>query len=225
MTILEELKAKVAKCAAENVVSASLRCTKAGLEGTTVHDWVTTYQKRLDSLRKEGKSLTVSVLSEKSRGRSLLIGSELEEQVKSFVGQLNSSGAVVNSAIVRAAARGIILAKEANLLEENGGGISLTKESRPKQKGTLCYVSPCCKAMFLPPLLSISLDIRDIRARRLQNRMMPPFYLTSLLIQVIGYINNGKFSSASNLRKFCFAKISKYTVYVPNNGHFLTVRK
>ena len=63
----------------------------------------------------------MSVLSEKSRGRPLLVGSELEEQVKSFVGQLRSSWAVVNSAIVRAAARGIILAKYANFLEENEG--------------------------------------------------------------------------------------------------------
>ena len=51
----------------------------------------------------------------------MLIGSELEEQVKLFVGQLRSSWAVVNSAIVRAAARGIILANDANLLEGNEG--------------------------------------------------------------------------------------------------------
>ena len=77
------------------------------------------YVPRLDTLRKEGKPFMVSVLSEKSTGRPLLMDSELEEQVKSFVGQLRSSGAVVNSAIVRAAARGIIMAKDANLLKEN----------------------------------------------------------------------------------------------------------
>ena len=69
----------------------------------------------------------VSVLSEKSRGRPLLIGSELEKQVKSFVGQLRSSWAVVNSAIVRAAARGIILAKYANLLEKIEGASTSRK--------------------------------------------------------------------------------------------------
>ena len=132
---------KVAKYTAENGVSASLRHFKSGqeldLKESTICGWVTTYQIRLDSLRSEGKPLTVSVLSEKSRGSPLFIGSELEEQVKSFVGQLRSSGTVVNSAIVRAAARGIILAKDANLLEENGAGINLTKDSssRPQQKG------------------------------------------------------------------------------------------
>ena len=131
-SISEELKAKVAKYAAENGVSALLRHYKSTQEldfkESTVRGWVTTYQKRLESLRKEGKPLMVSVLSEKSRGRLLLIGSELEEQVKSFVGQLRSSRAVVNSVIVRAAARGIILARHANLFEENGGGINLTKD-------------------------------------------------------------------------------------------------
>ncbi len=58
----------------------------------------------------------------------MLIGSELEEQVKSFVGLLRSSGAVVSSAIVRTAASGISLAKDTNLLKGNGGGINLTKD-------------------------------------------------------------------------------------------------
>ena len=84
-TISEELKAKVAKYAAENGASASLRHLKSAqeldLKESTVRGWVTTYQKRLHSLRKEGKPLTVSVLSEKSRGRPLLVGNELEEQV------------------------------------------------------------------------------------------------------------------------------------------------
>ena len=60
--------------------------------------------------------------------------------MKSFVGQLSSSGAVVNSAIVRAAARGIILAKDANLLEENGGGINLTKDWANRLLARMGYV-------------------------------------------------------------------------------------
>ena len=68
-TISEELKVKVAKYAAENGVSASLRHFKSvqelDLKESTVRGWVTTYQKKLDSLSKECKPLTVSVLSEK----------------------------------------------------------------------------------------------------------------------------------------------------------------
>ena len=87
-TISEELKAKVAKYAAENGVSASLRHFRSSkeldLKESTVRGWVTAYQKKLESLRKEGKEVSVSVLSEKQRGRPLLLGSELDDQVKSF---------------------------------------------------------------------------------------------------------------------------------------------
>ena len=142
--ISEELKAKVGKYAAENGVTVSLRHFKTSheldLKESTVRGWVTAYQKKLESLRKEGKELTVSMLSEKPRGRPLLLGSELEDQVKSFVREVRSSGGVVNSAIVKAAAKGIILAKDANLLQENGGGINLTKDWANRLLARMGYV-------------------------------------------------------------------------------------
>ena len=153
-TILEELKVKVAKYAVEDGISASLRhfksTQKLDLKESTVCSWVTTYQKRLDSCHKKGKPLTESMLSEKSRGRPLLIDSELEEQGKSFAGQLRSSVAVVNSSIVRVAARGIILAKDANLLEENRGGINLTKDWANWLLARMGYVKRKAK---IPPAL------------------------------------------------------------------------
>ena len=67
--ILEELKVKVAKNAAENGVSSPLRHFKSTqdleLKESTVRSWVTTYQKRLDSLHKEGKPVTMFILSER----------------------------------------------------------------------------------------------------------------------------------------------------------------
>ena len=157
-TTSEELKAKVTKYAAENGASASLRHCKQELDlkESTVHGWVTTYQKRLDYLRQEGKPLTVSVLSEKSRGRPLLVGNELEEQVKSFVGQLRSSRAVVNSSIIRAAARGIILAKDANLLEENEGASTSRKNhghSKMVLSATCLPVAKQCISLRCCPYL------------------------------------------------------------------------
>ena len=151
-TISEELKAKVTKYAAENGASASLRHFKQELDlkESTVRGWVTTYQKRLDSLRQEGKPLTVSVLSERSRGRPVLV------QVKSFVGQLISSRAVVNSAIVRAAARGIILAKDANLLEENEGASTSRKNhghSKMVLSATYLPVAKQCISLRCCPYL------------------------------------------------------------------------
>ena len=50
----------------------------------------------------------MSMLSEKQRDGPLLLGSELDDHMKSFVCEVRSSGGVVNSAIVKAAAKGII---------------------------------------------------------------------------------------------------------------------
>ena len=46
----------------------------------------------------------------------------------------------MNSTVVRAAARGIILAKNANLLDENGEGINLTKDWANQLLARMGYV-------------------------------------------------------------------------------------
>ena len=45
------------------------------------------------------ESLEVTKLSAKKRGRPLLLGEEMDEQVKVFLKQLRENGAVVNTAI------------------------------------------------------------------------------------------------------------------------------
>ena len=92
-------------------------------------------------------------MSEKSSSRPLLVGSELEEQVKSFVGQLRSSWAVGNSAIVRAASRGIILAKDANLLEENEGASTSRKNPATAKWSSLPVAKKCISLRCCPSLL------------------------------------------------------------------------
>jgi hypothetical protein len=47
--------------------------------------------------------------------------------VQTFVNNIRTSGGVINTAIVMASARGIVLAKDRPLLFENGGHIELTK--------------------------------------------------------------------------------------------------
>ena len=59
-------------------------------------------------------------LPEKRRGRPLLIGEELEDKVKWLLTEIRKSGGVVNSQIAAGAAKGVIKARDANLLAENG---------------------------------------------------------------------------------------------------------
>ena len=63
-----------------------------------------------------------------------------------FIKSVRDSGRVVNSAIVRAAAKGIVLSHDRSLLFENGGHIELTKSwakfllkrmNMVKRKGTM----------------------------------------------------------------------------------------
>ena len=56
-----------------------------------------------------------------------MLGDELDENVKKMVNSVRNSGGVINSAIVMAAGKGIVLAKDRSLLVENGGHIGITK--------------------------------------------------------------------------------------------------
>ena len=71
---------------------------------------------------------SIKELPEKRRGRPLLLGEEMEEQVKWFLKRIRQSGGVVNSQIVIGTAKGVVTAKDANLLAENGGPLLITKD-------------------------------------------------------------------------------------------------
>ena len=71
--------------------------------------------------------VTISELPEKKKGRPLLLGEELDQQVKAYLTSFCENGAVINTAIIIACAEGIVKSKDSNLLACNGGNISLTK--------------------------------------------------------------------------------------------------
>ena len=73
----------------------------------------------------------ITELPEKRQGRPLLLGEEVEKQVKWFLKGIRQSGGVVNSQIVIATAKGVVTAKDANLLAENGGPMPITKDWVP----------------------------------------------------------------------------------------------
>ena len=93
--------------------------------------WVTKYKQELHFNRlRAGKSASpqpITKLDNKKRGRPLLIGMELDNQVQSYVSKLREKGGVVNSSVVQSAAIGIVMNHDANLLKCNGGHIEITK--------------------------------------------------------------------------------------------------
>ena len=129
-------KAKVAKYASENGVTASLRHYKQinefdNLKESTVWGWVTQYRNELPHVAGEltptGAGI-VEKLCEKKQGRPLLIGEDLETQVQEFIREVRVSDGVINTAITLAAVKGIVLARDANMLSESGGYLSLTSD-------------------------------------------------------------------------------------------------
>ena len=64
--------------------------------------------------------MDVNELSDKKRGRRLMLGEQLDKRVQSYVLDLRSNGAVINSSITIAVAQGIVTNYDSNLLSENG---------------------------------------------------------------------------------------------------------
>ena len=98
---------------------------------TSVRRFKNNYQ---DQLKKSIHSLSGSdspnvfrELVPKKCGRPLLIGEELDEQVREYIRELRREGVVINSDVAIAVGTGIVMKSDANLLVANGGHIDLTK--------------------------------------------------------------------------------------------------
>ena len=70
----------------------------------------------------------VRELISKKRGRPLLLSEEMDKQVRAYISELRANGCPINTAIVIATGQGIVKDCDSNLLSENGGHISLTKD-------------------------------------------------------------------------------------------------
>ena len=61
-----------------------------------------------------------------------MLGEQLEKEVQSVIKAIQlatrDSGGVVNTQIVMATARGVVMSHNANLLAENGGYMNITKD-------------------------------------------------------------------------------------------------
>ena len=72
--------------------------------------------------------MVVRELISKKRGRPLLLSEEMDKQVRAYISELRANGCPINTAIVIATGQGIVKDCDSNLLSENRGHISLTKD-------------------------------------------------------------------------------------------------
>ena len=85
------------------------------------------YLQEIPARKRAGEDMTVKELTNKKTGRPLILGEDLDKQVQAYLAALRENGAVVDTAIAIACAKGVVKLFDSNLLECNGGQATLTK--------------------------------------------------------------------------------------------------
>ena len=70
--------------------------------------------------------MVVKKLPYKKRGRPLLLGDYLDGQLRAYVEEIRQMGLAVNTSVLIAAAKGLVLYYDSNWLRENGGHLELS---------------------------------------------------------------------------------------------------
>ena len=133
-TYTELERARIGKYAAENGTTRACKhfseVFKKNVPETTVRRLKCEYISQLNEKRKSSnkKDCEVSKLPTKPRGRPLLVGTVLDKAIQDYINALRSTGGVVNTSIILAAAEGIIGARYPGRLKREGGDLILTKD-------------------------------------------------------------------------------------------------
>ena len=97
------------------------------LKESTVRTWKKKYLAEVGLKKGAGEvDINVTSLTVKKRGRPLLLGEKLDEQVKHYLKAVREGGGVITIAITIASATAIVRRADRNLLSEYGGPILIT---------------------------------------------------------------------------------------------------
>lgn len=86
------------------------------------------YRKKVKTNLEQRILAKMKTLPTKVRGRPLMLGEEIDDEVKQFIKNVRTSGGVVNTIIVVAAVQGIVGAENRALLKENGGHMDINRD-------------------------------------------------------------------------------------------------
>ena len=130
-----EERAMIGKYAAENGATKACRHYSKTL-GITIPEttaqrlksqYLATLNSKVKTAETQAIVPSVQCLPKLNPGRPLLLGKDLDYSIREFIESLRKVGGVVNTAIVKAAAEGILAAKIPSLLVKHGGHIEITK--------------------------------------------------------------------------------------------------
>ena len=100
--------------------------------------WKEHYLKEL-AKRKHDEVPEVKELPPRKRGRPLL-GAKLDARVQLYIKEMRKNGVVINTSVVMAAAEGIVMHHDANLLAKYEGPIVITKHWVRALLTRMCFV-------------------------------------------------------------------------------------
>lgn len=121
-----------------------------------------------------GKHFTiVKGLPTKAQGRPLLLGQELDKAVQEYIEATRAAGGVVNTAIVMAAAVGIVSSRDFTKLSSNGGYMNITRTWAKSLLNRMGYVKrKCSNAGKISPIELAQIQevfLADIKAQVVMN--------------------------------------------------------
>ena len=95
---------------------------------STVHSIKLAYMKHLNEQGGDSSADEIAELPPKKRGRRLLLGKNMDEQLQLYLKKIRDQGGIVTASVAVAAARGIVMAVDRQQLAEFGGHIKLSRE-------------------------------------------------------------------------------------------------
>ena len=149
-------RAEIGKYAAENGPTKAARCFSERLgrkvPESSARRFKSEYLQKIKAMARdrdngdesENVALVVNSLPTKPRGRPLLLGQDLDKAVQDYVSAMRTVGGVINTAIVMAAAEGIVSAHDVAKLSSRGGHIHITKTWAQSLLNRMGYVKRKC---------------------------------------------------------------------------------
>ena len=127
----DEERVQIGRYAAVHGVAAAVRHYQKlfptrKVKESSVRMWRNNYLRDLQIRKEEGREMVAKKLPYKKRGRPLLLGDYLDEQLRAYVAEICQLGLVVNISDLKAAAKGLVLHHDSNWSRENGGHLELS---------------------------------------------------------------------------------------------------
>ena len=128
-TFTGEDRAKVRQYAAENGVTRAQSQFKAmNLSEITICHFKKMYLAEVCKRTKTGDAKEVTNLEFAKCGHKVILGEQLDAEVRQYIQRLRDNGTSISTALVQAAAEGYLLGRDRTVLVQYGGHVSLTMD-------------------------------------------------------------------------------------------------